>query len=176
MAANDPTYAQTHDASSWSAADGSSVTNVLTCVTNGNTAELCVKPGKAPDDILRIEFDHLATIAVGDTITIWTNGLHQYVTMALIPYSTAGGVDTGNKITQTAASETIFTLTSGFIGALHDLGSGTWAARIAEDLGSTGDFQLAEVDSDLTETGGGGGGGELLLMQRSTQHGLGGLR
>ena len=152
MVAVDPTVAESRDATAWDAADGSVVTDFLTCATDDELVTACVKQGKDPDDIVRVEFPGLSAIAVGDTVSFNTVMLHNYVTAAFVPYSSASGVDTGNKITVAAVEggNTTFTLTAGFIAALFDQGSGTWAARFVEDLEIDGDVSIREVDSDLT--------------------------
>jgi hypothetical protein len=157
MAAQDPTYAQTHDATAWNAADGAAVTDILTCATDNVTNVNCVKQGKAPDDILRIQFPGLSTIAVGDTVSIHFSAIHNYGTMALVPYSSASGVTTTNRLTYVVSggSPAVFTLTAAFIADLFDQGSGTWAARIVEDSEIAGDIGIDEVDSDLTLAAGG---------------------
>ncbi len=155
MAATSPTHASSYDASAWDAADGSVVADYLSTLDDNDTAVGVVKQGKAPDDILRIEFPNLASIVNTDTVSVWAIGAHNYVTMALLPYNAAGTVLTTNKITLTAQAapgggETKFTLTTAFIGDLFDQGGGTWAARVVEDGEIAGDINISEIDSDLT--------------------------
>ncbi len=157
MTATSPTYARSHDASDWDADDGSEVADYLTGLDDNDTGTNVVKLGKAPDDIVRVEFPNLATLTTSDTVSVYWGSLHNFVTMTLVPYDAAAGVDTTNNIivaVDLIPSPAVFTLTSGFIAALHDLGSDTWAARITENGGIGGDVQLREVDSDLTEAAG----------------------
>ena len=156
MAATDPTYAKPHDASAWDAADGSAIEDWLTSLTDDDTtSDSGNKQGKGPDDILRLEFPNLSTIAVGDTVSVWIIALHNYGTGALLPYSSATGVTTTDKITVTMVddAENVFTLTQAFIDDLFDQGSGTWAARFVEDGEINGDINITEIDSNLTVTG-----------------------
>lgn len=153
MAAVDPTYAKPHDATAWDAADGAAIEDWLTSLTDDDTTtDSSNKQGKSPDDILRLEFPNLSTIAVGDTVSVWIIALHEYVTGALLPYDGASSVLTTNKITVTMVddSENIFTLTQAFIDDLFDQGSGTWACRFVEDGEIAGDTNITEIDSDLT--------------------------
>lgn len=152
MTATDPSKVASMDAAAWDSADISELSDDTTCATDNNLLVTCNgKIGKAPDDVLRIELPNLSTIAVGDTITVEITGIHNVGTLALLPYNAASTVLTTNKITVTGATGTIvFTLTQAFIDDLFDQGGGTWAARLTEDLGISGDFSYTEVDSDLT--------------------------
>lgn len=157
MADTDPTYAQTHDATDSDADDGSSVTDVLTCVTDDDTGVNCVKQGKSPDDILRLQYPGLVNAQVGDTVSVYWQSAHNYVNMELKPYDGAISVDAtvGIVYDTSGGSPSVFTLTSNFLSALHDLGSGLGACRVSEE-GATidGDVQITECRSDLTSAGG----------------------
>lgn len=174
MTAVDPTYGKTHDCADRDAADGAVQTDWIAgvgcppeTIIDDDTVTGVGKQGKAPNDILRVEFPGKADIAAGDTVTVWTGMTHNYTTMALLPYDAAGGVDETNRISVAVAAETIFTLTSGFITALFDQGGGTWAARIAEDtVAIDGDVEIAEVDSNLTTAPAGPPIPPLILQRR----------
>lgn len=154
MTAVDPTKVAIMDAAAWNSADISEISDDTTCATDNNLVVQCNnKVGKSPDDVLRIEFPDLSTIAVGDTVTIQQIGYHNVATLALLPYDGASSVLTTNKITFTTGSTpeaAVFTLTQAFIDDLFDQGSGTWACRLTEDNGLSGDYKYSEVDGDLT--------------------------
>lgn len=131
-------------------------------VTDDNTAIDFAKQGKSPDDIVKVYFDlDPLGLAVGNTISVWVSGLHNYGTMALLPYSSASGVTTTDKITVAAVanSELVFTLTQNWIDDLFDQGdlgtvsgrTNSFAVRIVEDLEISGDAKLTEIDSVLSE-------------------------
>lgn len=163
MTAVSPTYGKTHDCADREADDGAAQTDWLAgvgcppeTIDDDDTTTSVGKQGKSPDDILRVEFPGKDDIAAGDTVTVWTGMAHNYSTMALLPYNAAGGVDETKIISAAVVAETIFTLNAGFIAALFDQGSGTWAARICEDSFTIdGDLEIREVDSNLTVAAGG---------------------
>jgi hypothetical protein len=152
MVAVDPTYGQSHDAADWDAADGAAVTDALADLTDDDTATTAVTQGQGTNDIVRMEFPGLSGIAAGDTITVHFDMTMNYTTMVLLPYSSATGVTTTNKLSYTMSGGTpaVFTLTSAWITDLFDQGSDTFACRIVEDLEIDGSVELTEVDSDLT--------------------------
>jgi len=154
-------------ASDWDTDDVTELTDHLSALDDNDTATAVFKLGKSPDDILRVEIVNLATITTSDTITVAFGNDHNFATLSLIPYDGAASVDTANQVTYAVSggSPAVFTLTSGFIAALHDLGSDTWAYRLAEDGGISGDLQINELDADLTE-GVAGGFGALLSNKR----------
>ena len=153
MAAQDPTKAESQDAAAWDGADLGFVADDLTCLTDGNTSTTCVKQGKDPDDVERLEYASLKNKDANGTITVHFPGDHQYTTMALLPYDGATTVDTTEKLTYAISSGTpaVFTLPQSFLDKLHDLGSGKGAVRIVEDGEIAGDISIAEVDADFTE-------------------------
>ena len=156
MAAQDPTYAKSHDASAWDATDGAVQTDGLTCLTDDDTSTSCIKQGKSPDDVIRLEYANLKNKTVGDTISVHFGMSHNYGTMALVPYDGATSVLTTNKLTYTLSSGTpaVFTLTQAWMDDLHDLGSGKGACRIVEDGEIDGDVEIDEVDADLVDAAG----------------------
>ena len=153
----DPVYGRTHDATNWDDADGAEVNDKLGCLTNDLLAVTCFKLGKPDDDICRLEFaEDLNNLQAGDTIRVHNISKHNFDDLACIPYNTAAGVDTANKIVVTVVVDTPsdMVLTTGFIGALHDLDppNGKWACRLVEDLASpiAGDLTVTEVEAELT--------------------------
>ena len=156
MSAQDPTYAKSHDASAWDAADGAAQTDFLTCGTDNNTSTSCVKQGKSPDDVVRLEYANLINKSVGDTISVYFGMTHNYGTMALVPYDGATSVLTTNKLTYviSGGSPAVFTLTQAWMDDLHDLGSGKGACRFVEDGEINGDIEITEVDADLVDAAG----------------------
>jgi len=156
VAATNISLGESQDASTWIADDAGSQKVMTACLTDDDTTAACnvgsvAKIGKAPDDILRIELPNLSTIVAGDTVTFEITATHNIGTFALLPYTSTIAVSDTNKITVAGGTGSkVFTLTSSFISDLFDQGGGTWAARLTEDAGISGDFQLAEVDSDLT--------------------------
>jgi len=156
MAANDPTYCKTHDATAWDADDGSAVTDILTCVTDDDTSTSCAKQGKNPDDIIRIEYPDLLNFVAGvDSVTVHFGNDHNYTVIALLPYDGAISVLTTNKLTYAISSGTpaVFTPDANFLADLHDLGSGKGAVRIVEDGEIDGDLAINECQSDFTGGG-----------------------
>jgi len=128
-------------------------------MTNGNTSSGVVAVGAGANDVLRLSFSGLGTLAAGDTISVWVTALSTYATMALLPHDAAGTVATGNKLTLTAATgENVFTLTQAFIDDLFDIG-GSFQVRVVEDAGISGSATIAEIDANLTTEGGGGSPG-----------------
>lgn len=159
MAAADPTLVQALAATSWTADDGTEQADLTTeaidddtsTAINAAAASKIGKGGSPHGDVLRCEFDGFADLAVDDTISIWITGIHNVGTLAMLAYTDADTVTTTDKITVTMATgELVFTLTSGFITALNEIGTDQFAVRFTEDLGISGDFQLAEIDADLT--------------------------
>jgi len=162
MTAVSPTFAKSMDAAGWTDDDGSAVKDMLTCLDDDNTANACnvgdvAKIGKGPDDILRIEFPGLDDIANGDTITIEVTSNHNVGIKAILPYDGSLSVDATNGITNAGGTGSlVFTITTAFIGDLLDQDTfGTWAARLTEGGGISGDMQISEVDSNLTVAAGG---------------------
>ena len=152
MAATDPSRVASRDASAWDAVDGAEQSEATACaIDNDLTVQCDGKIGSDPDDVLRIEFPNFSTIANGDTVTVEVLAVHNIGSFALLPYKADDTVVTTNKITVTGGTGSIvFTLTTAFIGDVEDQGSGTWACRLTEDLGISGDYKYAEVDGDLT--------------------------
>ena len=133
--------------------DVSELTDATTCLTDEDEAIECEKVGKSPDDAERLEFtESRLNLVAGDTITIHHIGVHNWGTTALYPYDGAVSVDDTNKITNTDNTDPIvMTLDAGFIGALADQGSDSWACRLIEDgVLLDGDIKITEVDADLT--------------------------
>ena len=148
MSAVDPLQTTAIDVSSWSAADGLFQGEYVSLLANGNTTTGYLAVGAAPNDALRIKFPNYATIAAGDTISVWITALSTFATAALLPYDTATTVDASNKLTLTAATGiNTFTLTQAFIDDLYDL-SGSFRVRFVEDSGISGSATVAEVDAD----------------------------
>ena len=156
MTATDPSLVTSVDTTGWDQVDVSELKDMTTCCTDDNTTAACnvgsvAKVGKSPDDALRIELPNLTTITNVDTVTCEITAVHNISGFALLPYNGATSVDVTNKITATGSTGTkVFTLTTAFIGDLFDQGSGTWACRLTEDNGISGDYQIAETDADLT--------------------------
>lgn len=154
MAAVSPDYAKSHDASAWDAADGAVFADYLAGLDDNDTAVSVVKQGKAPDDILRVEAPNFGTLADGDSVSVWQVGVHNYVTIALLPYKADGSVVTTNKITLTVgAGENILVMTAAFIADLEEIGTDHFAVRIVEDGEIDGDIKISEIDLDLTVSG-----------------------
>lgn len=137
--------------------DGSVVTSGLAPgLSDGDTGTEVIKLGKDPEDIMRLDYaEDPANLQVGDTITSFDVGFHNVSELAIYPYDTSTSVDATNKIVSGTGSGTnVFTLTSGFIGALLDQGGGTFAIRLHEnawDISSNpGDIKFTEVEADLT--------------------------
>jgi len=153
MADADPTYAKGHDATAWDAGDGPAQLDALTTLTNGITNSTAIEQGTVSNNIVRLEFDQpILGLQVGDTVSIHNDGVDTYVNMALVPYSSATGVDTSNKIVQAVVIQgvNVFSLTTGFINTLFDLGAGKWGCRVVEDLEIAGFVKLTEVEADLS--------------------------
>lgn len=153
MAAQDPTLCESQDAADWDQVDAGVQTDMLTGMTDDNTATGIKKIGKSPDDVMRAEYASLKNKDANGTVTVYWSSDHNVATLACLPYSSATGVDTSEKLTYTvsAGSPATFTLPQTFLDALHDLGSGKGAIRITEDLGISGDIFLSEIDADFTE-------------------------
>jgi len=98
------------------------------------------------DDVARVEFSGLATIAVGDTIRVHSNGDPSSTQVYMFPYDGAISVDI-IQIDVPALTDdwSVLTFTQTFIDALYDQGGGTFAIR----LWAIG-FPLSEVEADLT--------------------------
>lgn len=133
----DPTFARGKALTGWSSNDGTEGTNVdpPSCINDDITNSNCISIGTAANACLRLEIPNLITAVVGDTITIHHAMAMNFDTMACLPYNTANGVATGNKLTAaTSGNPMVFTLTAAWIADLHDLGSGKAAYRLVEDL------------------------------------------
>ena len=162
MAAQDPTYAKSHDASGPTAVDGPAQRDLLDdggipdpTVIDDNTSSIVEKQGKSPHDIFRIEYASLKNKDANGTISVHFSGTHNYVTMALLAYDTVDTPETTEKLsyTMSGGSPAVFTLPQSFLDKLHDLGSGKGAVRIVEDLEIDGDTGVTEIDADFTEAG-----------------------
>lgn len=160
MAALDPSLVQAINATAWDAADGTEAADLTTEATNDTTgaginvlsASKIGKGGGVHGDVLRVAFDQdFAGVAVNDTVTIELEGLHTVADLAMLAYTAATTVTTTAKIVATSVSgTTVFTFTQAFIDELVELGTDGWAVRFAEDTGLSGDWQLSEVDADIT--------------------------
>jgi len=165
MAATDPSKVEAIElvSNSWTGDDESVAATLTTeAIDDDTTTEINAldvskigKGGGVHGEALRIEFSSgFGDLAANDTITVWLGGLHAVNDLAMLAYTDVNTVTTTDKIVETSVSgQTIFTLTSAFITALNDLGSGSFAVRIVEDLGVSGDWKIAEVDADLTVGG-----------------------
>ena len=134
-------------------------------VTNDVTTTSFGKQGKNPNEIIKVFFD-LDPLGLGtsDTVTVHFGMTHNYVTMALLPYDAASTVDSTNRLTYAASggSPAVFTFSQAFIDDLFDQGNlgtvsgrtNSFAVRIVEDLEISGDIEVNEIDSILTEGAG----------------------
>ncbi len=162
MAALDPSLVQALAATAWDTADGAEQADLTTEATNDTTgaginvatASKIGKGGSPHGDIMRVAFDQDFPPSVNDTVTVELEGLHNVSDMAMLAYDAATTVVTTAKIVQTSVSgTTVWTFTQAFIDELVELGSGGWAVRIVEDLSTGGDWQLSEVDANITPAG-----------------------
>lgn len=156
----DPTFARGKDLTGWNSADGTEGTNVdpPSCINDDVLSVGCITIGSGNNDCLRVEIPDLITAVSGDTITVHHAMAMNFPTMACLPYNSATGVATGNKLTgATSANPIVFTLTTAWVGDLHDLGSGKAAYRLVEDLALpiAGTDQLRENACDITLPAGG---------------------
>ena len=172
MAALDPSLVQALAATAWDAADGAEQADLTTEATNDTTgaginvagASKVGKGGSPHGDILRVAFDQdFGGVAVNDTITVEIESIHNVDDLAILAYTAATTVTTTAKIVVTMATgPLVFTLTQAFIDELVELGTDGWAVRVVEDLSTGGDWQLSEVDADITA-----GGGDVTLTATS---------
>lgn len=167
MAARDPSYCKSHDASDWLAVDGSALIDMIAgvgcppdTVIDDDTVIAVAKIGKAPDDVMRVEVDSGGLPAVDDTVTIHFGMTHNFDTAVILAYGSSftDPVETG-KLTYAVSGGTpaVFTITQAFIDELTLNGAGdTWAFRFSEDGGFSGndDISVNEVDLDITAVGG----------------------
>jgi len=163
MAAVDANLVQAVDLSSWTATDGTvqadltteAADNDLTTAINAATASKIGKGGSPHGHCLRVHYNSgRGDLSDGDSITIDLEGLHNVSDIAMLAYDTTTTVVTTAKVVATSVSgSTVFTITTAIIAEL-DTTDDSFTFRFVEDLGMSGDWQLSEVDSDLSEAGG----------------------
>lgn len=135
MAAQDPDEVQPYSATSWTAADGTPQGSEHTGSTDGDTTTMLTpKIGKAPDDILKIEFpdDKAGLVAGTDTISVWHGMVHSF----------------GPEVDGTATSGTSTTLTDTGLNMTTDVHAG----KTLELNGGTGSGQTRTITSNTNDT------------------------
>jgi len=164
MVATDPVSTDSVELSSETADDGTRHTDsggdpYLTTLTDDATDIAAYKMGKGgtDGDGARLVFPGFAGIAVGDTITINLLSIHQIDDgcdlLAYTDSNTVTVTDRINKDAPLSTGDNVYTLTSGFITALNDIGSDNFAVRYVTRALEAGDVAITEVDSNLTVAG-----------------------
>lgn len=136
--------------------DDGSPPSYLSQLIDNDTGSGVLKPGKGgtDGDALRIEYANGGLPSPGDTISIWLTAVHQIDDgIEIQAYTDANSVTATAKIIIAApisTGENIYTLTSGFIAELGDVGGGNFAVRFQPQAQEAGDVQVSEVDADLS--------------------------
>ncbi|UCC31046.1 MAG: hypothetical protein JSU86_01975, partial [Phycisphaerales bacterium] len=109
----------------------------------------------ANEDMVKLTWNTGYPPAAGDTVTISVRVLRNSGVCRLSPYDSSNTIDITNYVDQTPCGLTpcnfTFTLTSGFVGALADLGGGSFAMRYTCGGSALVDrTEVSEIRADLT--------------------------